>query len=103
MIALSYIKESSWIKQFGHLNSLYMRATRVITNYISIREYCLRFFPRENFNCLYRLYLVETRQPILYECKRYNKYWNLYKTLLSYLIVFLEYNLGAFSFYKEIT
>ena len=51
---------SDWIKYFGYLNSLYARATRAIINYATIEEYCLRFFPRENFSCLCRLYPIKT-------------------------------------------
>ena len=47
-------------------------------NHTSIKEYCLRFFPR------------------------YNKYWNLLRFTLSHLLAFLEFNPSAF-FYKSIT
>ena len=59
-ITSTYIKRDFWINQFDYLNFLYAKATRVITNHISIRKYCLRFFPRENFNCLYKLYPIES-------------------------------------------
>jgi len=94
-IKLSYIKGSLWIKQFSHSNSLCTRATRALTNHTPIGEYCLRFFLKENFSCLYRIYPIETRCHIFYECWRYNKYWNLSRSTLSYLL--------AFSFHKFIT
>jgi len=43
IIELTYFKNRSWLKYFGHLNSLYTRAMRAIVNYASI-GYCLRFF-----------------------------------------------------------
>jgi len=46
----------SWLKYFGHSNSLYARATRTIINYAPIGEYRLRFFLREEFKCLCSLY-----------------------------------------------
>ena len=57
----TYIKDRFWLKLVGHLNSLCARVTRTITNHTSIREYCLRFFLKENFSCLYRNYLIESR------------------------------------------
>ena len=44
IIIPTYTKEDSWINYFSHLNSLYARATRVITNNVPIEEYHLRFF-----------------------------------------------------------
>ena len=49
LISLTYTKEDAWFKYFGYSNTLYARATRVITNHASIREYCLHFFPKESF------------------------------------------------------
>ena len=49
----TYMKSGTWLKLLGHLNSLCVRATRAITNYTPIDKYCLRFFHRKNFNCLY--------------------------------------------------
>ena len=72
-IELLYIKGGPWIKQFSHSNSLCARATRAIINHTPISEYHLRFFLRENFSCLCKIYLIETRHHILYECQRYNK------------------------------
>jgi len=51
-IELLYIKGGPWIKHFGHSNSLCARAMRAITNHVPISEYCLRFFPKEDFSCL---------------------------------------------------
>ena len=56
-----YSKGKSWLKYFGHSNSLYARATRAIINHTSISKYCLRFFPQENFVCLCSLYSIESR------------------------------------------
>ena len=39
----SYSKDSTWLKYFGHLNSLCARVTRAIVNYAPIGEYRLRF------------------------------------------------------------
>jgi len=35
-LELSYIRGSSWLQNFGHFNSLYVRAFRAITNYVPI-------------------------------------------------------------------
>jgi len=69
-----YIKDGSWLKFFGHSNSLCARASRVITNHAPIGEYRLRFFPREEFKCLCGLYPIGTRCHILHKCRRFNKY-----------------------------
>ena len=61
IIKPSYTKEGPWIKQFSHSNSLYVRATKVITNHTSIGKYCLRFFLKENFSCPCKSYLTETQ------------------------------------------
>jgi len=61
IIEPSYIKGESWFKSFGHSNSLYVRATRALTNHGLISKYRLRFFPREEFKCLYGLYPIESR------------------------------------------
>jgi len=49
LIRPAYLKEEAWLKYLRHFNFLYVQATRAITNYISIDEYCLRFSPREPF------------------------------------------------------
>jgi len=51
IIEPSYSKGGSWLKAIGHLNSLYVQATRAITNYAPTGEYKLRFFLREEFKC----------------------------------------------------
>jgi len=98
-----YIKRGPWFKNFGHSNSLCARATRAITNHAPIGEYHLKFFPRENFSCLCGLYPIETRQHILHEHRRFNKYWNPCRTSLSHFIAFLEFNPSAFLFHEGIT
>ena len=98
IIELSYIKSGSWLKFFGYFNSLYARVSRAITNHAPIGEYRLRFFPREEFRCLCRLYPIETRCHILYECRRFNKYWNPRRDLSSHFVMFLEFNPSVFTF-----
>ena len=73
----SYTKGGPWLQWFGHLNSLCMQATRAITNHAPISEYRLRFFPEEEFKCLYGSYPIKLRRHILYDCRRFNGYWNL--------------------------
>ena len=46
----------------------------------------------------YGLYLIELRYHILYKYGRFNSYWNLRKNSLSHFIMFLEFNLSAFTF-----
>jgi len=99
-IELLYIKEGLWIKQFGYSNLLCTKATRAITNHALIK-YHLRFFLRENFSCPYGVCPIERRCHILHECRRYNKYWNLLRFMLSHLLVFLKFNLNAFSFFNS--
>ena len=98
IIELSYIKGGSWLKIFGHSNSLCMHATRAITNHTPISEYRLRFFPREEFKCPCGLYSIESRRHILHDCGRFNGYWNLRRDSLSHFVMFLETNLGTFTF-----
>ena len=93
-----YTKKGSWLKLFGHLNSLYACATRAITNHAPIGEYRLRFFPREKFKCLCGLYPIESRQHILHECRRFNGYWNPRQDSLNHFVMFLEANPNAFTF-----
>ena len=69
-----YSKGGSWFKYFGHL--LCVRATRAIINYAPMGEYCLCFFPKEDFSCLCGNYPIKTRCYILHECRRFNNYWN---------------------------
>ena len=98
IIEPTYVKEGLWLKVFGHLNSLCVHATRAITNHAPIGKFRLRFFPRKEFKCLYDRYPIETRCYILYECCRFNGYWNPRRDSLSHLIMFLVFNSSAFSF-----
>ena len=98
-----YTKEDLWIKYFKHLNSLYMRATRAIINYASIEEYCLCFFPNEDFSCPCGNYLAESRCHILHNCMRFNNYWNPRRDIISYLVSFSEFHLNVFFFRESIT
>ena len=103
IIELSYIKDRSWLKHFGHSNLLCARASRVITNHTPIGEYRLRFFPRENFSCLYSFYPIKSRRHILHEYRRFNKYWNLRRDSISHFILFLEFNPNMLAFANPIT
>ena len=98
IIELSYVKKGSWLKLFGYSNSLYAHATRAITNHAPTGKYRLRFFPREDFKCPCGLYPIESKYHILYECGRFNSYWNLRRDFLSHFVMFLEFNLSAFTF-----
>ena len=99
----SYSKGGLQLKFFGHSNLLCARASRAIVNHALIGEYCLRFFPQEEFKCLCRQYLIETRQHILYECRRFNNYWNPRWDTIAHFTMFLEFNNNAFSFGESIT
>ena len=76
LLELIYSKNRTWLKYFRHSNSLYTKATRSIVDHASISEYRLRFFLKKYFKYLYANYSIETRYYILYNCKRYNEYWN---------------------------
>ena len=95
----SYSKGGSWLKYFGHSNSL---CTRAIINHTPIGEYCLRFFPQEEFECPCGQYPIETRWHILHECRRFNNYWNLRWDTIAYFTLFLEFNSNTFSFGESI-
>ena len=103
IIELSYIKGRSWLKHFGHFNSLCARATRAITNHTPIGDYRLRFFPRKDFSCLCKLYPIKLRRHILHECRKFNEYWNPIRDLISHFILFLELNPNVFAFANSIT
>ncbi len=60
-IKSTYIKNDTWLKLIGHSNSLCARVIRVITNHTPIGKYYLRFFPKENFSCLCRVYPIKSR------------------------------------------
>ena len=85
-----YTKRGSWIKYFGHSNSLCTRATRAIVNHAPIGEYYLCFFPNKDFSYLCRDYLIESRHHILHNCRRFNKYYNLRQDNI------LEFNMNVF-------
>ena len=61
VLELIYSKGGTWLKHFGHSNTLYAKASRVITNHALISKYRLRFFPREKFSCSYRQYPIKSR------------------------------------------
>ena len=46
----SYFKGESWLKFFGHFNSLCARVSRAIVNHALIGEYYLRFFLQEELS-----------------------------------------------------
>jgi len=91
----TYTKGGPWLKQISHLNSLCARATRAITNHAPIREYRLRFFPREN---AVDVELIQSNQGIISIATI-----EIQIESQSHFISFLEYNPGAFSFHEEIT
>ena len=98
IIEPAYIKGGPWLQVFGHSNSLCAHATRAITNHAPIREYCLRFFPNEDFKCPCNNYPIESRRHILHECRRFNRYWNPRRDSLNHFIMFLITNPKAFAF-----
>ena len=102
-LELTYSKCGSWLKYFGHSTSLCMRATRAIVNHAPISKYWLRFFSQEEFKCPCGTYLIETMHHILFDCKRYNKYWNPRRNTISHFTLFLEFNSSVFSFEESIT
>ena len=97
------MKSRPWLKLLDYLNSLCMRVTRAITNYTPIGKHQLRFFSKENFSCLCGSYPIEMRGYILYECRKFNSYWNLNRNSLSHFIAFLEFNPRTFLFHEGIT
>ena len=98
IIEPSYIKDGLWLQAFGHSNSLCAHAMRAITNHTPIREYQLKFFPNKDFSCPCNNYPIESRRYILHECKRFNRYWNPRRDLLSHFVMFLVTNPNAFAF-----
>ena len=97
-IELFYVKGGPWLQLFRHSNLLCTCTSRTITSYASIGEYRLRFFPREEFKCLYSVYPIESRRHILHNCTRFNGYWNLRRNSLSHFVMFLKTNSNAFAF-----
>jgi len=73
-ITPTYMKGGAWLKHFSHSNTLCARAIRTITNYASIGECYLWFFSKELFKCPYSVYPIESRNHILHQCMRHNKY-----------------------------
>ena len=71
---------------------------RSITNHTPIGEYRLRFFPREDFNYSCNVYSIESRRHILYNCSRFNGYWNPRRDSLSHFVMFLKFNPNVFAF-----
>ena len=98
IIELFYAKGGPWFQSFEHSNLLYAHTSRTITNHAPIGEYRLRFFSREEFKCLCSLYPIESHRHILYDCRRFNGYWNPRRDSLSYFVMFLEANPNAFAF-----
>ena len=101
-IELSYIKGRSWLQAFEQLNTLCAHAMRAITNHAPIREYRLRFFPREEFKCPCGVYPIESKRHILHDCSRFNSYWNPRRDLLSHFVMFLKNNPNVFAFLNNI-
>ena len=99
----TYSKDGMWLKYFGHSNSLCARATRAIVNHTPIGEYHLRFFLKEYFKCLCGEYPIEMRWHILFDCKRYNKYWNPRRDTIGHFTLFFEFNSNSFAFRESIT
>jgi len=98
VIEPSYLKGGPWFQLVGRSNLLCARATRAITNHAPIGEYRLRFFPNEDFSCPCKEYPIESRRHILFECKRFNGYWNPRRDTLKHFIMFLTANPNAFAF-----
>ena len=74
---------------------------RPITNHVSIEKYQLRFFPSEDFSCLCEVYPIKTKHHILHKYKRFNKHWNMSRSMLSYLVAFLQFNSSTFTFHDS--
>ena len=103
LLELTYSKGGLWLKYFGHSNLLYTRAIRAIVNYAPIGEYQLRFFPWKEFKYSCNNYPIKTRHHILFDCTRYNEYWNLRRDMISHFILFLKFNSSVFLFGESIT
>ena len=98
-----YIKKGLWLQVFGHSNSLYVHATRAITNYALIGEYRLRFFSSEEFKYPCGNYPIKSRRYILHDCTRFNGYWNSSRDSLSHFVMFLVANPNNFVFINNVT
>ena len=95
-IELSNTKGGPWLQHFSHSNTLCAQASWAITNHAPIGR--LRFFPREEFTCPCGNYPIKTRWHILYECQRFNKYWNPRRDTIAHFTLYLQFNSSAFSF-----
>ena len=93
-----YVKGGPWLQLFRHSNSLCACTSRAITSHTPIGKYRLRFFPKEEFKCLCSVYPIESRRHILYNCTRFNDYWNLRRDSLSHFVMFLKANPNVFAF-----
>ena len=98
VVELSYIKGGPWLQMVGHSNLLCAQATRAITNHAPIGEYRLRFFPNSEFLCPCNEYPIETRRHILFDCNRFNGYWNPRRDILKHFVMFLNANPNVFAF-----
>jgi len=98
VIEPSYVRGGPWLQAFSYLNSLCPHTTRTITNHAPIGEYRLRFFPNMDFACPCNNYPIESRRHILHDCRRFNGYWNPRRDMLKHFIMFLTFNLNAFTF-----
>ena len=94
----SHIKGGPWLQSLGHSNLLCARTTRAITSHAPIGEYRLRFFLCMDFSCPCNNYPIESRRHILYECCRFNRYWNPRRDTLNHFVMFLMANPNAFAF-----
>jgi len=87
-----------WLTYIGHSNSLCARLTCLITNHAPIGEYRKRFFPQEESLCNCSANIIETRDRILYECRKYNETWRPPDLSIVSILTFLKENPNAFSF-----
>ena len=102
-VKITLAKDGLWLQYVGLSNSLCTRAFRAITNYMPIGKYRLRFFLSEEFKCSCSQYPIETRCYILYDCRRFNEYWNSRRDFIAYFVMFLECNSNIFVFSNDIT
>ena len=65
-----------------------MRATRATTNHVPISKYHLRFFSKEEFKCLCRIYPIKSRHHILH---KYRMLWDTW-TLTIFLFLFFYFS-----------
>ena len=98
VIEPSYTRDGPWLQTFGHSNLLCTCTVRAITNHTPIGEYRLLFFPNMDFACPCDNYPIKSRRHILYECQRFNRYWNPRRDTLSHFMMFLTSNPNAFAF-----